>query len=518
MFTRRGVLAGSAATLMWPGAHAQADAQTQGGRYALVVGNDRYTDAIGPLRNAVNDARLVADALRACGFEIPDDALVINQGRDRLMAAARAHAARVAAAGENAVGFLYYAGHGVARADGRNYLIPIVGEDVDMTSLALWDSSISLDWLLGDALANVSGAQIVAIDACRNELRVPNRGAGGAGSFRSVRGIEVVSGQRANAFLSFATWEGQTAFDGSAAAGNGPYAAALAERLRLPGRVIELFDDVRIDVLERTQQIQEPMNLSRLSNASRGLELRVPTPGAYYSINYDRTPVNHALVIGCSYAADDARRLPTTHGDAGKLGEALAASNFRVQTLLDPDRDAMMQAIRDFADGLKARGAAIGVISFSGYGSSQAEHNYLLPEGPLPEGPPDLAQRGVSVEWIIRTLDEANVRAAAVLIDCGRQLPYLNAKAVEAGFAEQFGTQNVVLAYSTAPGTFVVDGPQGSRFAEALAVEIRSPERRHFEAMLMSVSERVAADTNGMMRPFFLSSAATPIFFRGDLS
>src|SRR5262245_302568 len=43
--------------------------QSDGSKIALLIGNAKYPDADGPLKQPVNDARAVADELRRNGFE-----------------------------------------------------------------------------------------------------------------------------------------------------------------------------------------------------------------------------------------------------------------------------------------------------------------------------------------------------------------------------------------------------------------------------------------------------------------
>jgi hypothetical protein len=74
-------------------------------------------------------------------------------------------------------------------------------------------------------------------------------------------------------FISFATWEGETASDGRADDNNGPYAKALGTRLLEPAVTVrDMFENVRLDVLEMTLQRQEPMNLSRLQRRSSDIK------------------------------------------------------------------------------------------------------------------------------------------------------------------------------------------------------------------------------------------------------
>lgn len=75
-------------------------------RLALVVGNDSYTQ-VSALKNAGNDARLMASALRAGGFEVSDH---FNLDSDRLYKAVDTFEKRIQK-GDEVV--FYFSGHGV---------------------------------------------------------------------------------------------------------------------------------------------------------------------------------------------------------------------------------------------------------------------------------------------------------------------------------------------------------------------------------------------------------------------
>ncbi|PTB91106.1 hypothetical protein C9974_16385, partial [Marinobacter sp. B9-2] len=161
-----------------------------------------------------------------------------------MMSAIRDYVAELKAAGPEAMGFFYYSGHGAARETGGNYLIP-VGE-ADELNEALWDDSVELDWVM-ERLDALEAPSVVAIDACRNVLKLPEaqRSLGGGEAFRGLRRTAGGAGER-NMFLSFATWEGETASDGRADDGNGPYARALGIRLNEPATTVrDMFEQVR---------------------------------------------------------------------------------------------------------------------------------------------------------------------------------------------------------------------------------------------------------------------------------
>jgi uncharacterized caspase-like protein len=97
-------------------------------RIALLIGNKDYKSGVGALTNPLNDIRIVGDALKAARFEVMKP--VQNGKRGEMLTVIYEFASKLKAAGSDAVGFLYYSGHGIASA-GENYLIPT---DVDESS------------------------------------------------------------------------------------------------------------------------------------------------------------------------------------------------------------------------------------------------------------------------------------------------------------------------------------------------------------------------------------------------
>src|SRR5262249_9476684 len=114
----------AAILLLWPGS---GSAQTEK-RIALLIGNKDYKAGVGSLHNPLNDIRIGGDALRSVGFEVLKP--VKNAQRSAMLIAVYEFASKLKTAGPEAVGFLYYSGHGIASA-GENFLIPV---DVDEPS------------------------------------------------------------------------------------------------------------------------------------------------------------------------------------------------------------------------------------------------------------------------------------------------------------------------------------------------------------------------------------------------
>src|SRR5262252_4602155 len=184
-------------------------------RIALVIGNKDYKAAVGPLANPLNDIRLVGDALKSVGFEVLKP--VENATRNDMLSAIYGFAAALKAAGPDAVGFLYYSGHGLA-SEGENYLVPI--DVTEPSTLQLSIQGVKQSEVLAILRRQApNAAHYLVLDACRNNLQ----GARGGKGFTPV-------GQQSGVLVAFSTEPGRTASD--TGAGSGPYAAALAEELQ----------------------------------------------------------------------------------------------------------------------------------------------------------------------------------------------------------------------------------------------------------------------------------------------
>src|SRR5271157_2377328 len=101
----------ASALLFLAAAHAQ-----EGKRVALIIGNNSYSMA--PLKNAVNDARAMDQALRNAGFRT---ILRENATKTALEEAAAEFLQQL---GPDDTALFFYAGHGV-QIENENFLVPV---------------------------------------------------------------------------------------------------------------------------------------------------------------------------------------------------------------------------------------------------------------------------------------------------------------------------------------------------------------------------------------------------------
>ncbi|HOX84254.1 MAG TPA: caspase family protein [Chryseolinea sp.] len=220
-------------------------------RYALVIGNSNYSQAIGILKNPVNDATDVATELRKSNFEVQ---LVTNATYVQLREAMRKfHENLTNGPRDQTVGLFYYAGHGVQYQD-ENYLVP-VDADVKYEDDIVRMCFPVQNMVLANMERSNSRMNIIILDACRNNpFPATSRSLGsGLGEMKRAKG----------SFIAYATSPGSVASDGSGR--NGLYTQELLKALKKPGLTIEqVFKDVRMNVLRLSGEKQYTWDSSNI--------------------------------------------------------------------------------------------------------------------------------------------------------------------------------------------------------------------------------------------------------------
>jgi uncharacterized caspase-like protein len=212
-------------------------------RVALVIGNGRY-HSVTPLQNPPNDARLIGQTLASLGFQIINDAPLLDADRATMERAIRAFGKKLRG---GAIGLFYYAGHGV-QIDGENYLVPVSANVEDPADVKY--ELIGIDYVLDEMRNAGNRLNIVILDACRNNPF------GARGLRGMTRGLAIMQAP-AGTIISYATQPGATAADGSKQ--NSPFSTALAASINMPGRsVFETFNDIGLAVKSSTGGQQQP--------------------------------------------------------------------------------------------------------------------------------------------------------------------------------------------------------------------------------------------------------------------
>lgn len=271
--------------VFWGASHARAEE-----RLALVIGNSAYA-SVTALDNPDRDAQLIAQTLEQLGFTVTVETDLTQVGMKRAIA----HFGRsLRAAGEDATGLFYYAGHGV-QSFGNNYLLPVDVALADAADLDLM--AVEAQSVLRQMASARNRTNLVILDACRNNPfeNVPDLDESGLAEMKAPTGT----------FLAYATSPGGVALDGDG--DNSPFTQALATQIQVPGQPVEqVFKDVRRAVLEQSRGQQTPWDTSSLVSDfvfAKAPEERALTPAEteelqlWRSVEATRDPVQLMLFL-----------------------------------------------------------------------------------------------------------------------------------------------------------------------------------------------------------------------------
>ncbi|MFH0756868.1 MAG: caspase domain-containing protein [Bacteroidota bacterium] len=214
-------------------------------RLALVIGNSAYEHG-GVLKNPVNDANLMATTLEDLGFAVIKKT---NATKREMDASILDYWRKLK---DYDVALFYYAGHGV-QVDGVNYLIPIDAGLEDKLSLKI--EAVNVGEIVSQYADYPNNINIVILDACRDN---PYRTWVRSGSL-GFAAMPAPSGT----LIAFATAPGATASDGSGK--NGLYTEKLAQQMRMPQRIEDVFINTRNEVRHASGGKQNPQEWSQLT-------------------------------------------------------------------------------------------------------------------------------------------------------------------------------------------------------------------------------------------------------------
>ena len=231
-------------------------------RVALLIGNNQY--AATPLRNAVNDAHDLGEALKELGFQV---IVRENASRKEMIEGIREFGQALEGA---SAALFFYAGHAMQFKE-RNYLIPIdaaMGSEEDVTFFSVE---------IGQVFDRMDRARtrfnFIILDACRDNPF--------AASFKtSSQGLAQMNSP-SGTLIAYATAPGSVAADGYGR--NGIYTKHILQNIRVPDLPVEImFKRVREGVERETRKLQTPWDSSSLKGdfAFNATTARAATAGS----------------------------------------------------------------------------------------------------------------------------------------------------------------------------------------------------------------------------------------------
>jgi hypothetical protein len=235
-------------------------AQETGKRVALVIGNDSYT--IAPLKNAVNDARIMDAALKASGFQT---ILVENARKADLDRVVGEFLDKI---GPDDTALFYYAGHGV-QIEHENFLVPVDFTPGATISAAKF-ACMSMAQVFDELKRKRAKKNIVILDACRtNPVQ---------SKYSLEGGLARPQDAPRETFIAFSTSPGQTAAD-NPDGHNSWFSESLAAYVAESSNKMELNEvltRVKKRVSDATEGKQAPWTTS---NMTAGFYFHLPAAG-----------------------------------------------------------------------------------------------------------------------------------------------------------------------------------------------------------------------------------------------
>lgn len=464
-----------------------AASSAQGERVALLIGNNAYPAS--PLRNAANDARDLGAALAESGFK----ARILVDATAAQMRAAVAEFAREIANADAA--FFFYAGHSL-QLDTRMYMFPV--DAVLATDPGALAQTLELTPILDGIRKASPSASFVVLDM--------NRDSAGASQTAGDPPIPP------NTMVVYATSPGAVAADGMGK--NGLYTQHLLQHIRTPGLQAEVvFKRARQGVMLESRRMQIPQESSSLARDFVFVAARPETAPQRLVLAPPPGERRVALVIGnSSYKVSP---LPNPVNDAEDIARALEAAGFRTILKRNLASRELRPTIREFERELAK--ADVGLFYFAGHGLQIRGSNFLVPVDANLQSEADAEDESVDASFVLRVLDEAQVKVGILILDACRNNPLpRRSRAPVQGLAQMNAASGTLIAFATSPGSTASDGAAADRNGVYAKHLLRSLE--HEDTDILKVFQRtrsgVVKETLGRQIPWESTSLVSDFRFR----
>ena len=517
-------------------------------RVALVIGNNAYGST--PLRNAVNDAKDLGEALKELGFQV-----IVRENATRAVMIEGIREFGKALEGAH-TGLFFYAGHAMQFKD-RNYLVPIdaaMKTEADVPFFAVEISQIF------DRMDRArTKFNFIILDACRDNPF--------AASFKLTSAGLAQMSTPPGTLIAYATAPGAVAADGFGR--NGIYAKHILQNIKVPDVPVEImFKRVREAVERETRRQQTPWDSSSLKgdfafNATGrpgAVVATAPSPASpsadttlaierefwvsvrdstrpddirayldkYPNGNFSALARNRLEALARQAAASAAASAPVppprvapappeprkalvigndqyehvskllnARADAEAIAKALEAAGFQVTLRFNLPERSMKEALRNFKSLLK--GGDVAVFYYSGHGVQLGEANYLLPVDIRGEGEDQVRDDAIPLQRVLDDLRDQKAKFSLAIIDACRNNPFRRAgrSLGGAGLAPTTAATGQMILFSAGAGQQALDslGPadrsRNGVFTRVFVKEMAKPGVS-VDRVLRSVREEVA--------------------------
>src|SRR3954454_7528248 len=212
-----------------------------------------------------------------------------------------------------------------------------------------------------------------------------------------------------------------------------------------------------------------------------------------------------ALVIG--NAAYPKGPIAHSLADGGLVAEALTSVGFEIVEGADVNSGDFRRLFGEFLAKVNAAGPdTIAFIYYSGYAVQFEGDNYLIPIDAQLNRDSEIPIQGIRLFDLLRPLADTPATTKIVVLDAARGLPFqIEGGQLAPGLGAIEAAPNLLVAYSSAPGTVAPDGagPYGA-YATAIAEMVREPGL-DIDTMFARIRLRTNETTQGAQTPWDVS-------------
>jgi hypothetical protein len=226
-----------------------------------------------------------------------------------------------------------------------------------------------------------------------------------------------------------------------------------------------------------------------------------------------------ALVIGNS--SYNVAPLANPVNDATDVSDLLQNQGFEVTRLLDTDRRALVDGIRQF--GNKLDNKTVALFYYAGHAIQLNGQNYLIPVNAPIQREEDVEFEAVSVDRVIRAMEDNKAYMNLVFLDACRDNPFVSSsRSASRGLSVvavdvQPETAGAMIAFATAPGSTAADGDgRNGLFTQAFLKYAREPGLE-INQMLLRVRSEVLTVSGGDQIPWTDISLVKEFYFAGKV-
>lgn len=218
-----------------------------------------------------------------------------------------------------------------------------------------------------------------------------------------------------------------------------------------------------------------------------------------------------ALVIGNGAYKESPLKNPAN--DAEDIAAVLKTLGFEVISRRNANQRDMKAAVREF--GQKLRGAETGLFYYAGHGVQVRGVNYLMPIAVDIESEADAEDQAVSLDYVLRTMEESGAKFNVSILDACRNNPFARSfRSASRGLASAQAPSGMLIAYSTAPGSIASDGEgRNGIYTKHLLRNLREGDSDILK-VFQRVRTNVVKETGGKQTPWESTSLVGEFFFR----